>query len=108
MAKFYHATTAASMTAIRKEGVLRAGSFGEVFFCREPLDACKFLVIRGLRSVEVIEVELDEAAVEESYDHSESFFGCKAYVHHGDIELCGTEPITEYDFDFSKSGEEAP
>lgn len=102
MAKFYHATTAASMTAIRKDGVLRAGSFGEVFLCREPLDACKFLVIRGLRSMEVIEVELDEAEVMESFDHNESFFGCKAYIHLGDIHLRGGERITQYDFDFKK------
>lgn len=61
--------------------------------------ACKFLVIRGMRQMSVIELELDEKEVEESHDHSETFFKCKAYIKHGDIVLSGDERIFDYDFE---------
>ena len=47
----------------------------------------------------VIELELDEKEVEESHDHSETFFKCKAYIKHGDIALSGDERIFDYDFE---------
>lgn len=47
----------------------------------------------------VIELELDEKEVEESHDHSETFFKCKAYIKHGDIVLSGDERIFDYDFE---------
>lgn len=37
--------------------------------------------------------------VEESHDHSETFFKCKAYIKHGDIVLSGDERIFDYDFE---------
>ena len=42
---------------------------------------------------------LDEKEVEESHDHSETFFKCKAYIKHGDIVLSGDERIFDYDFE---------
>lgn len=45
------------------------------------------------------ELELDEKEVEESHDHSETFFKCKAYIKHGDIVLSGDERIFDYDFE---------
>lgn len=97
--KFYHATSLENMQKIIDDGKIKS-SFGEVFLCKKPLDACKFLVLRGLRKVYVIEVELNKNNIQESYDHAESFFRCKAYVHNGDIELSGKERIEEYEFDF--------
>lgn len=98
--KFYHATTPENMQKIIDDGKIKHSFGGEVFLCRRPLDACKFLVLRGLRKVYVIEVELNKNNVQESYDHAESFFRCKAYVHNGDIELSGKERVEEYEFDF--------
>lgn len=62
------------------------------------------LVIRAeeedaTRKMSVIELELDEKEVEESHDHSETFFKCKAYIKHGDIVLSGDERIFDYDFE---------
>ena len=79
--KFYHATTKEAAASIQKDGVLKAGPFGEVFLCRSPLDACKFLIIRGVLQVSVFEVNLKRSEVTESHDHSEGFFQCKAYTH---------------------------
>lgn len=45
---------------------------------------------------------LDEKEVEESHDHSETFFKCKAYIKHGDIVLSGDERIFDYDFEQRK------
>lgn len=99
--KFYHATTPENAISIMWDGVIKS-RYGEVFLCKKPSDACKFLAIRGCSKVIVIEVELPEDAVIESYDHSESFFQCKAYIHNGDIKLTGAEVYTEYTFDFSR------
>lgn len=96
--KFYHATTGAAAESILKDGVLKADHFGEVFLCRTPLDACKFVVIRGVTLVSVLEVNLKRSEVYESHDHSEAFFGCKAYAHQGDIALRGNVPVLTYDF----------
>lgn len=96
--KFYHATTKEAAASIQKDGVLKAGPFGEVFLCRFPLDACKFLIIRGVLQVSVFEVNLKRSEVTESHDHSEGFFQCKAYTHDGDIAVSGRVPVRTYDF----------
>lgn len=42
---------------------------------------------------------MKQKEVEESHDHSETFFKCKAYIKHGDIVLSGDERIFDYDFE---------
>lgn len=54
--KLYHATTPETAERILSDGVLKADAFGEVFLCRKPLDACKFVVIRGVTLVSVLEI----------------------------------------------------
>ena len=76
--KFYHATTSTAAESIRKDGVIKAGVMGD------------------LRRSDVVE----------SHDHAESFFGCKAYVHRGDIPLHGLTPVRAYDFHKLLEGEE--
>ena len=97
--KFYHATTIDAMRKIQEDGLIKGSFCDEVFLCKNPLDACKFLLIRGHRRISVIEVELKKNEVRESYDHSESFFQCKAYSYCGAIELSGMENVKEYEFD---------
>ena len=97
--RFYHAAPKETMMKIYAEGVLKKSWDGVVYMCKDPIDACKFLVIRGMRQMSVIELELDEKEVEESHDHSETFFKCKAYIKHGDIVLSGDERIFDYDFE---------
>lgn len=71
--KFYHATTSTAAESIRKDGVIKAGVMGDVFLCRKPLDACKFLILRGMPVIYVVEVDLRRSDVVESHDHAESF-----------------------------------
>lgn len=98
--KYYHATTEKTMEKIFTDGAIRKSWDGCVYLCTTAVDACKFLILRGIKRMIVVEVELDESEVEESHDHNEHFFQCKAYIHHSDIEVTGAEPTWEYTFDF--------
>ena len=97
--KYYHAAPKETMIKIVREGRIRKSWDGVVYLCKEEVDSCKFLVIRGMRKMSVIEVDIDKSEVKESHDHSEKFFGCKAYMHEGDIELTGNEKVWDYTFD---------
>lgn len=98
--KFYHATTEENIIKILEEGIIKHSIGGVVFLCKDPIDACKFLAIRGCKKICVLELSLKENEVQESFDHSEAFFKCKAFIHNGDIFLHGTEKIIEYSVDF--------
>lgn len=95
--KYYHAATPETMMKITNDAVLKRGWDGLIYLCRKPEDAAKFVAIRGNKRIDVIEVKLNEKDVEESNDHSEAFFGCKAYTYAGDIPLNGREKISEYE-----------
>lgn len=97
--KFYHASPREAMESIVEEGRIRKSVDGCVYLCKRPEDSCKFLLIRGMRKMSVIEVEISESKVKESNDHAESFFQCKAYTHDGDIKLNGAERVWDYEFD---------
>ena len=76
--KFYHATTEENLLKIVDDGVIKHSMGGVVFLCRNPIDACKFLVIRGYRKICVVEVNLKKNEVDESFDHSEAFFSMQS------------------------------
>lgn len=97
--KFYHATSEGNMRKIIDEQKIRQSCDGVVYLCKEAIDSCKFLAVRRIRKMSVIEIELNENDVEESFDHSEIYFKCKAYMYNGDIELSGDENIYYYEFD---------
>ena len=75
--KYYHAAPKETMIKIVGEGVIKKSWDGMVYLCKEAVDSCKFLVVRGMKEMSVIEVELDENKVEESYDHSEYFLSAR-------------------------------
>lgn len=78
--KYYHATTEETMEKIFTDGAIRKSWDGCVYLCTTAVDACKFLILRGIERMIVVEVELDESEVEESYDHNEHFFSVQS-VH---------------------------
>lgn len=78
--KYYHATTEETMEKIFTDGAIRKSWDGCVYLCKTAVDACKFLVLRGIKRMIVVEVELDESEVEESHDHNEHFFSVQS-VH---------------------------
>lgn len=84
---FYHATSQDGFYAIMKEGI--KVPYG-VYLADSYQNAAKFLVLRGVTPIYVVKIsgkKLDKNLLEESFDHSESFFKCKAYVYNGDITL---------------------
>lgn len=80
MKKFYHATPYTNLGSILVNG-LRTGYDGVVYLAETQEAALKFICIRCFNPILVIEVELDESCVSESFDHSYSFFQEKAFTY---------------------------
>ena len=84
MKKFYHATPFENLVSILDEGIHR-GADGVVYLADNPKAAVKFVCLRCWDPILVVEVELDEAEVEESFDHSYEFFKERAWTYPKDI-----------------------
>ena len=87
--KYYHATTEQAGKGIIADGVIKTGFDGVVYLADSVNNACKFLLIRFVSDpIVIFEIDnLDESKVEESYDHSEAFFKCKAWMYPEDIPV---------------------
>lgn len=81
---YYHATSYSNLCSILENGIIPS-SEGIVYLADSMLNAQKFVYIRGVRDILVIEVLLEEEFVEEQYDHNEKFFQCKAYGYEDPI-----------------------
>lgn len=84
---FYHATDAKGFASISLEGI--KGKYG-VFLADSPQNAVKFLLLRGYSEIYTFEIpasKLDASQIEESFDHDERFFQCKAWIYNKDIPL---------------------
>lgn len=84
----YHATDKRNEEKIMNEGLL-PGIDGGVYFADSPDNALKFIAFKfEAKEVIVLKVrtrELDPKLMEESFDHSEMFFQCKAWVYMGTV-----------------------
>ena len=78
--KFYHATEhdPGILANILDKGLL-PGCDGIVYLAETKEDALKFVALRFYEETLVIEVELEESEVEETFDHNYSFFNCRAF-----------------------------
>lgn len=81
---YYHATDEKNMLSILREGI-HTGSDGLVYLCTDPNEAVRFTYLHGILDNFVFGVDLEESEVEESFDHSEAFFKCRAYCISRDI-----------------------
>lgn len=89
---YYHATPFENLESIMDQGLHR-GCDGVVYLTEKPEDAAKFVAIRGCRKILVLGIEFEEHMVNESFDHSQMFFKCKAYAYEDDIPA---DEITEF------------
>lgn len=89
---YYHATPFENLESIMDQGIHR-GCDGVVYLTEKPEEATRFLVIRGYIDILVCEVQIEEDMVEETFDHSEAFFKCRAYGYSEDIT---PDEITNY------------
>jgi RNA:NAD 2'-phosphotransferase (TPT1/KptA family) len=83
---YFHATPFENLGSIFKEGI-HTGYDGVVYLTEKPQEAARFVAIRGCKKILVIEVEIEKDMVEETFDHSEAFFKCKAYAYPKDISI---------------------
>ena len=89
---YYHATPFENLESIMDQG-LHKGCDGVVYLTEKPDEAVRFIAIRGCKQILVLGIELEEDLVNESFDHSEAFFKCKAYSYEDDIPA---DEITEF------------
>lgn len=94
--RYFHATTHENAEKIMQDGVIRRGMDGGVYICKQPLEAARFVAIRGHETGTIFEVELEERKVVEAHDHNEAFFGCKAYMYMDDIPTQKIVKISRY------------
>lgn len=89
---YYHATPFENLNSIMSQGI-RKGCDGVVYLTEKPGEAVRFVAIRGYMKILVLGIEIEEEFIEESFDHSEAFFKCRAYMYKGDIPA---DEITEF------------
>ncbi len=81
MKTYYHATELSNLNSIVCSGLELRNMEKLVYLCEKPEDCLKFALVHGVRGeVLVLTVELDEADVIETFDHSEAFFKCRCWV----------------------------
>lgn len=79
MKKMYHATRLSNFWSIVDKG-LTPGVDGIVYLAETREDALKFISIRVFNEpILVLEVEVDEADLQETFDHSFNFFKARAW-----------------------------
>lgn len=96
MKKFYHATPYDNLWSILING-LKTGVDGVVYLAETREAALKFICVRCFDPILVIEIELDETHVEESFDHSYEFFKEKAFVYSKSIPADKLGKMWKYD-----------
>lgn len=94
---YYHATPFENFQSIYSKG-LKKGYDGIIYLTETPEDAIKFLRIRLCQDILVIQIDLDESEVVETFDHSEAFFKCRAFGYPHDIppESLSTGKMTRW------------
>lgn len=92
MKKYYHATALKNLVSILDNG-LHVGCDRITYLAETKEEAYRFIVLRCFEDILVIEVELDETKVEETFDHNPNFFKCKAF---GYPELITPDEMTNF------------
>lgn len=87
MKTYYHATAIENLSSILENG-LKAGNQGCVFMTENEEEAVRFLAIRLVPEIVTFKIKVykkDYDKVQETFDHSQQFFQCKAFGYFGDI-----------------------
>lgn len=92
----YHATDYQNLDSILSEG-LRTGHDSLVYFCERPDYAARFVYIRGIQHILVIEVDIPDEQIQESFDHNPNFFGCRAFTVARPIKVGEFRNLSHYD-----------
>jgi RNA:NAD 2'-phosphotransferase (TPT1/KptA family) len=96
---YYHATNHKNLKSILAEGI-KPSADGLVYLTDNMDNALKFMVLRPYEKIVVIEIkteELDEAKIKESFDHSQTFFKCRAWGYQGIIPPIAISEFFEFE-----------
>lgn len=99
--KYYHGTSYSNLLKIINDGKIKKSIEGIVYLAKTKEDAFKFVALRYMtEDIAVIELDLNEKNIEETFDHSPTFFKAKAYGYFGDISTdyvtnCWKYPVEE-------------
>lgn len=97
--KYYHATSMSSYLNILKDETIKPGFDGLVYLTEEISHALRFVAIRGLKEIVVLEIEIPDAInVIETFDHSEAFFKCRSFGYQGSIPSNCIKNVIKYKF----------
>lgn len=81
-----------------EKGIL-PGPDGLIYLCTDPTDSAKFLYIRGHRDIIVYEVKVPKKlsdTIIETFDHSPTFFQCRAFASTVPIPVERLGKLTRY------------
>jgi len=100
MKYYYHATPSENTSSILKEGI-KASNFEKAVFVTDSSDAAaRFLSVRLVPNITVFKIKVTHQQelkyMEESFDHSSSFFKCRAWMYHNDIPVDMIKDVKEY------------
>ena len=87
MKYYYHATSMNNLISILNNGI-KPSTDGLVYICENETDAVKFVAIRGFKEILTCKIKMlkaDEEKIQETFDHSEAFFKCRAFGYNGEI-----------------------
>ena len=100
MEYLYHATVGDNLVGISDNGI-KAGCDGCVYMTDSAENAMRFMAFKWeYTEFVVFKVEvaaLNPELLEESSDHSESFWKCKAWLYVGDIPTTAIEDVLFYE-----------
>lgn len=94
--KYYHACSEDTYRSIMNDGVIKVNNIeGIVYLADSATNAAKFLALRHMfEPIYVFEIDgLQDNEIEEQFDHSETFFKCKAFGVSRDIPLTSVTNI---------------
>lgn len=81
MKKMYHATPWSNLMGIAEEGI-KPGCDHMVYLAETKEEALRFIAIRAMgEPILVVEVEVDQSRLEESFDHNYEFLKARAWVY---------------------------
>lgn len=99
MKVFYHATPLDNIDKLLIDGI-KAGPDGLIYMCEEPDESARFLVVRGIKRIGVVEIKIPkryENNIEETFDHSPIFFKCRAFGYFGNIPSDWVSPDCKFE-----------
>lgn len=80
MRKLYHGTSIENFNSMVKDGVIKTSYFSQcIYCCQSKEDVLKFMYIYQVTPCIILEIEVPDEDVVETFDHSPVFFQCRCF-----------------------------